>query len=114
MEPFLALPQNLALRADEEIYAKILSGQGDRVTHRDLLSWLPKMGRPLLNDTPYREITETSMDLLITKILKTTSREQRHTSCVQTIALTSQRMPLTLVGLQGVYCLMTRTLRTTV
>lgn len=114
MEPFLALPQNLALRADEEIYAKILSGQGDRVTHRDLLSWLPKMGRPLLNDTPYREITETSMDLLITKILKTTSREQWHTSCVQTIALTSQRMPLTLVGLQGVYCLMTRTLRTTV
>ena len=70
MEPVFGLPQNLALDRDVTRYVVILRGDGNSVTHHELLTWLPKMGRPLLNDTPYQAIHEDTITTLQIKLLK--------------------------------------------
>jgi len=108
-EPFIALPRNLALDRDVTRYVEILRGDGNPVTHQELLTWLSKMGRPLLDDTPYQAIHE---DTTITKLqIKLLGRRSNSLGqnmekkpwgdCQETMALLAQRMPLTLIGLRG-------------
>lgn len=102
MEPFLALPQNLALRADIERYNKLLTSREVLTTHQDLLSWLPKMGRPMLNDTPYQKVSTNTVKILSAKLLRDW-RPDPWDSCQQTMAVAAQRITFTLSGLQGMH-----------
>ena len=58
------------IRLSQEVLVVILRGDGNSVTHHELLTWLPKMGRPLLNDTPYQTIHEDTITTLQIKLLK--------------------------------------------
>lgn len=101
MEPFTAIPMNLALRKEADVYMKIVRGETP-ITHKALLRWLPTMGRPLWNDTPYAAVDEKALDLVMAKFMKQIDwhNQTPWQDCRNTIACIAHRIPLTFMGTQ--------------
>ena len=110
LPPFINLPLNLALH-EVKHYKDVLKGT-HKASHDELEGWLRKMGRPLLNDN--RLVKETRQgeqhfdtEKLIEKMIGRTGPVELYkstgdwTSLSRTIALLSNRVKLTMVGLSG-------------
>ena len=101
LPPFTRLPQDLALRQDISSYLQMVNGD-TIVSHNDVSAWLPKMGRPLLNDkwllrslAGKPNLAKLSGKLLSDPVVEPFSKIQ------PSIALALHRMSLSLVGKQG-------------
>jgi hypothetical protein len=107
---FVALPHDLFLSTEQGAtrYNKILSGEIS-VTHRELIALLPKMGRPLWDDSSLKNedmeqfaIAGVSMRAIYEKLIGgSMDIAQKEMTDARTIATICQRVPLQLIGVQG-------------
>jgi hypothetical protein len=110
--PFTRFPLNVNLWGNEEKasrYRSIVTG-GVKASFEDVHSFLPLMGRPLLNDRYWRE--EPGLGSLYNKLVASTKAHTALTAPVLTdlkntdvmsraIAAACQRLPLDLIGVRG-------------
>lgn len=113
--PFHILRTDIFLQS-EPIRSKYLQvvGGNRQVSHMECLRFIPKMGRPLWNDSSWEGFQDEKgsrlfripLQAILEKLLSEHSiasltRRTPDSPAAQLIALTNQRLPLNIVGIQG-------------